>query len=95
MIDKQFIEEIKSVLEPLHSLMREQLPLLESEAEAIIARKETDSNTIGRCLDTILSYTDHGMAIDMFMKLIDYYNTVDPESAAFYLKLFNQDDEEE
>lgn len=94
-MDKQLIEEIKSILEPLHSLMREQLPFLESEVEAIISRKETDSNTIGRCLDTMLSYTDHGMAIDSFMKLLDYYNTVDPESAAFYLKRYNQEDEEE
>ncbi|MGK6353428.1 hypothetical protein [Parapedobacter sp. DT-150] len=73
--------------------MREQIPFLESEVDAIIARKETDSNTIARCLDNLLSFTDHGMAIDTFMKLIGYYETINPESACFYLKEFNQNEE--
>lgn len=93
-MDKQFVDEIKSLLEPLHKLMREQLPILESEVEAIIARNETDSNTIGRCLDTMLSFTDHGMAVETFMKLIAYYDTIDPESAASYLRYYNQEEEE-
>ncbi len=65
----------------------------ESEINAIIDTKVQDSNTIEHSLDTLLSLTDMGLGKELFVKLLDYYKTIDAEGAAFYWKEFDKDEE--
>ncbi len=45
-------------------------------------------------LDTILSLTDLGIGNDLFIKLLEYYKTIDAEGAIFYWNEYDRKEEE-
>ena len=45
-------------------------------------------------LDTILSLTYFGVGDDLYIKLLEYYKTVDAEGAAFYWNEYDKKEEE-
>ena len=81
--------EIKQLVDKFQLSMMENLPALENETNLLIQSNSRDTNTIERMLDTLLSLTSFGIGKDLFVKLLEYYKTIDPEGAAFYWNEFD------
>lgn len=76
--------DIKTLISGFKASMEVHLPPLEAEVNRLITTKSKDAKAIEQLLDTLLSLSMMGVGEDIFIKLIDYYKTVDPEGAAFY-----------
>jgi hypothetical protein len=70
--------------------MARHLPFLEQEVELLITQKSTDIKAIETLLDTLLSLTTAGIAIPLFIRLLEYYKTVNAEYAADYWRFFEE-----
>ncbi len=68
------------------------MPALETEVEQIITTCNTSNQIIERYLDTLLSLTMHGTGDKLFVRLLEYYKTIDPEGTMFY---WNEYDKQE
>ena len=53
----------------------------------------TDKNTIENTLDVLLSLTMHGFADDLFIKLLEYYKTINADGALFYWNEYDADED--
>jgi hypothetical protein len=91
-MDKKLVDDISKIIQSFNESMQGYLPALEKEVNILIETKSKDGNSIEHSLDTLLSLTNHGMADDLFVRLLEYYKTVDSDGAIFY---WNQYDEKE
>jgi len=48
---------------------------------------------LNRLLDTLLSFIDYGLGKDIFIRLLEYYKTVDAEGALYYWNEYKQNEE--
>ena len=80
----KLISQIGDVLKDFHKQLEEYLPELELEVNAIINKKDTNSKGIEKYLDTLLSLSRHGVGNSLYINLLEYYKSVDPEGAKFY-----------
>ena len=78
------LNEIKQIIEGFNRLVQLHLPVLESEIEALIERKSTNTKAIEYTLNTLLSLILHGFGDDLFIRLLEYYKTIDVKGAMFY-----------
>ena len=83
-MDKKLINDLSKIIQSFNDSLQTFLPALESETGSLIESKSKDSRIIENYLDTLLSLTAHGVADDLFIKLLEYYKTVDAEGAIFY-----------
>lgn len=81
---KQFINDLRQIIEVFNQSLAEHLPTLKNEVKRLVQSGNTDSTEIEHCLDTLLSLTTHGVGDDLFIQLLEYYKTVDKEGAKFY-----------
>lgn len=94
-MEKEFVNELGNVIKSFLEDLKRHLPALEREVNHLIKSKESNINTVRRCLDTLLSLTMHGIGDELFFKLLEYYRTVDEEGADFYLGEYRKQGEEE
>lgn len=73
--------------------MKGQLPALEAEINDLIHSGNKDKNTIENTLDTLLSLTSLGAGKELFIRLLEYYKTIDVDGASFYWNEYDIDDE--
>ena len=66
------------------------LPFLEQEVNTLIAQKSKDEKAIEHLLDTLVSLTTAGVAESLFIRLLEYYKTVNAEYAADYWDIFEE-----
>ena len=83
---------IKKTIEEFQHSLQMHLPALEAEVDALIKNKVQDKNAIEYILDTLLSLTDIGVGQDLFVKLLEYYKTIDTEGAMFYWTEFDKEE---
>lgn len=69
------------------------MPALEEEVKALIASETTDANTIEHTLDSLLSLTDMGVGKDLYIRLLEYYKTIDADGAEFYWNEYDKVEE--
>ncbi len=91
-MNKKLINDLSQIIQSFNDSLQAHLPALEGEISSLIESKNKDCQIIENCLDTLLSLTTHGVADDLFIKLLEYYKTIDVEGAAFY---WNEYDKEE
>ncbi len=91
-MDKKLISDISRIIKAFNESLQGHLPALENEITSLIESKSKDCQSIENNLDTLLSLAIHGVADDLFIKLLEYYKTVDAEGALFY---WNEYDKEE
>lgn len=91
---KQSVEDIISIIKSFQERLLQHFPALEQEAFQLIKNKPADKNAIENMLDTILSLTDLGIGNDLFIKLLEYYKTIDAEGAIFYWNEYDRKEEE-
>jgi hypothetical protein len=52
-----------------------------------------NKNTIEYNLDVLISLIDMGVGNELFIKLLDYYKTIDAEGASFYWEEYDKKEE--
>jgi hypothetical protein len=90
---KDLFENIKKSIEAFRESIQSHLPALEAEVNELIQSASSNKVTIENTLDTLLSITDIGIGKDLFVKLLEYYKTIDAEGAAFYWNEFDKEEE--
>ncbi len=85
---------IVNAIKEFHKSLEAYLPALEQEVNRIIENKSTDTKEIEYLLDTLSPFM-HGIGDSLYLKLIEYYKTIDAEAAKFYLEEYNKLLEEE
>jgi hypothetical protein len=73
--------------------LKGQLPALEAEINDLIHSGNKDKNTIENTLDTLLSLTSLGAGKELFIRLLEYYKTIDVDGASFYWNEYDIDHE--
>jgi hypothetical protein len=92
-MDKKILNDLGNIIKAFNEQLKTQMPLLEIEINEIISSGNTDANAIEHSLDTLLSLTMHGMGDSLFIKLLDYYKTIDVEGAMFYWNEYDTQDD--
>lgn len=87
------INDIIALIDNFNAELEKHLPALEKEVDKIISEKCTDNNTIEYLLDNLLSLTMLGVGDVLYIRLVDYYKTVDSEGALFYWNQYDSQDE--
>ena len=87
------LKSIVGLIEGFNASMKQHLPLLEQEVNSIIVRKSKNENEIEHLLDTLLSLHYAGIGEHLFIRLLEYYKTVNAEYAAAYWRFFDEIDE--
>jgi len=90
-MDKKLIKDISQIIQSFNDSLQAYLPALENEISLLIESKNRDCRVIENYLDILLSLTTHGVADDLFIKLLEYYKTVDAEGAAFYWNEYDKE----
>ncbi len=91
-MENDALREIAGIINSFNEYLTKQMPLLEDEVERLISSGNTKINTIENYLDTLLSLTMHGAGDALFVKLLEYYKTIDLDGAMFY---WNEYDKQE
>jgi len=91
-MEKDAFQELAELIHAINERLAQQMPLLEEEIERLISSGNTENNTIENYLDTLLSLTMHGFGDALFIRLLEYYNTIDLDGAMFY---WNEYDKQE
>lgn len=89
-MEKNALHEISGLIQLFKERLAQQVPLLENEIEQLISTGNTENNTIENYLDTLLSLTRHGFGDALFIRLIEYYKTIDLDGAMFYWNEYDQ-----
>ena len=92
-MEEDLFRSIKQSIEAFQESLKGHLPALEAEINYMIQSRNQDKNTIENTLDTLLSLVDMGIGKELFVRLLEYYKTLDAEGAAFYWNEYDQDDE--
>jgi hypothetical protein len=92
-MEKDLFRDIKKTIEAFQESLQRHLPALEAEINDLINSGSKDKNTIENTLDTLLSLTDMGVGKKLFIRLLEYYKTIDADGALFYWNEYDNDDE--
>lgn len=77
-------EDIFQIITNFNKSIESLLPALEVEVNDLIKSGYKEKNCIEQTMDTLLSLVVMGFAENLFLRLLDYYKTIDEEGAAFY-----------
>ena len=89
---KNTFQELVGLIKSFNEQLAKQMPLLEEEIERLISSGNNENNIIENYLDTLLSLTMHGFGDALFIRLLEYYKTIDLDGAMFY---WNEYDKQE
>lgn len=92
-MENDLFQNIKQGFEAFQKSLQENLPAMEEEINRIISTENKDKNAIEHTLDILLSLTQIGIGEELFIKLLEYYKTIDTKGAAFYWNEFDSDNE--
>jgi len=85
----KLVSKIGNILNNFLEQLETYLPALEREVTQIIEEKSINSQQIENYLDTLLSLCQHGIGNDLYIKLLEYYKTVNTAGAQFYWKEYD------
>jgi hypothetical protein len=87
------LNQLNEIIQTFQQSLQSHLPALECEINAIITNKVQNKNTIEYNLDVLISLIDMGVGNELFIKLLDYYKTIDAEGASFYWEEYDKKEE--
>jgi hypothetical protein len=90
----KLVSDIKQLADAFQQSMKVHLPVLEQEVDKIIKRQSRNEKEIEYMLDTLYSLVLSGMDNGLFIKLLDYYKTVNGEAADWYWNEYDKLDDE-
>ncbi len=77
-------------IKEMHADIAGFVPAIEDAVNKVIGDHSTNKTEIEHLLDTLTSITPIGLGHALFIKLLEYYKTVDPEAADFYWHLYEE-----
>jgi hypothetical protein len=86
-------ENIKQTIREFQQHLEQQMPAIEAEVDALIISKSREANTIEHTLDSLLSLTEMGVGKDLYIRLLEYYKTIDAAGADFYWNEYDKEEE--
>ncbi|MEN0051206.1 MAG: hypothetical protein AAF806_29345 [Bacteroidota bacterium] len=86
----KLVSEISNLIRSFQEQMEAFLPDLELEVQQIIEQKNKNTNEIENYLDTLLSLCQHGVGDKLYIRLLEYYKTIDAEGARFYWEEYDK-----
>ena len=92
-MDESF-KDIVQLIRSFQDSLQAQMPALESEIDELINTQNQDESTIENILDVLLSLTMNGIGDKLFIKLLDYYKTINSKGADFYWNEYEMQDED-
>ncbi len=92
-MEEDLFKNIKQTIDVFQDSLKQHLPAIEADVNQLIDSKNKNTKTIEHTLDTLLSLTGLGIGENIFVKLIEYYKTIDAEGAAFYWKEFDKEND--
>lgn len=92
-MEEELFKNIKQTIDVFQDSLKQHLPAIEADVNQLINSKNQNTKTIEHTLDTLLSLTSVGIGENIFVKLLDYYKTVNTDGAAFYWKEFDKEDD--
>jgi hypothetical protein len=92
-MNKDLFKDVKQIIEAFQESLKGHLPALKAEINLLIQSGNQDKNTIENTLDTLLSLVDMRIGKELFVRLLEYYKTIDAEGAAFYWNEYDKDNE--
>jgi hypothetical protein len=70
------------------------LPALEKEVDALIGSQSKDEKAIEHMIDCLFDLTVYvGIGEKLFLRLLDYYKTINPEAADWYCQEYEAEKE--
>ena len=87
---KKLVFEIGDLVKRFHLYLESRLPRLEFEINVMIGEKETNLSKIENYLDILLELSNYGVGNALFIKLLEYYKTVNEEGARFYWEAYDK-----
>ena len=91
---EKLINDITNIINIFNKQLEQHLPFLDEEVNLLITNKTENTSIIENTLDILLSLTMHGVADNLFIKLLEYYKTINPDGALYYWNEYDSDDEE-
>jgi hypothetical protein len=91
-MSKDNLKDIKNIIDAFQQSLHQHLPALETETNHVITSKSANTKTIENILDTLFPLTQMGVGKELFLKLLEYYKTIDAEGAAFYWNEYDSDE---
>jgi hypothetical protein len=92
-MEEDLFNNIKQSIDAFQETLKQHLPALEADVNQLIISQNQNTKTIEHTLDTLLSLANIGIGENIFVKLLDYYKTVDAEGAAFYWKEYDKEND--
>jgi hypothetical protein len=92
-MDESF-NDIVQLIRSFQDRLQAHLPALESEIDDLINTQNRDESSIENTLDILLSLTMNGIGDKLFIKLLDYYKTINSKGADFYWNEYEMQDED-
>ena len=88
-------DNIINLITAFNSSIAAHLPALEKEVDAIIGSHSKDEKIIERMIDCLFDLAVYmGIGEKLFLRLLDYYKTVNPEAADWYWQEYETQKEE-
>ncbi|MDR1465735.1 MAG: hypothetical protein LBJ11_10635 [Oscillospiraceae bacterium] len=81
---------IYEMIHHLHTLLRQNLPMLEKQVNQIITNKITDSNRINRLLDDLLDFAQISEGLEVFKRLCRYAYPIYPDLTASHIHYYRE-----
>ena len=92
-MEKDAFADIKQSIADFQQSLKQHLPALENEIKSLVQSGSRDKNKIEHKLDTFPSIVQMGIGKELFVQLLEYYKTIDPEGTAFYWNEYDNNDE--
>ena len=90
-VEEELFKNIKQSIDAFQESLKQQMPAIEAEVNQLINSKNQNTKTIELTLDILLSISSLGIGEHLFIKLLEYYKTVDEDGAAFYWNEYDKE----
>ena len=83
-------KELVKLIRQTNKNLEAYLPSLQKAVANVIDQKSTDTKAIEHLLDSLSSLLYAGISHQLYLKLLEYYKTIDSEGANFYWNLYEE-----
>lgn len=83
-------KELTKLIGQSNKSLEAYLPSLQETVNSIITQHSTDIKAIEHLLDSLSSLLYGGIGHQLYLKLLEYYKTIDKEGADFYWNLYEE-----
>jgi hypothetical protein len=87
---EELSKNIAAVIRQAQTGIKKHLPAIEAAVNDIVQTNSTDAKAIEHTLDTLLDLQYIGVGKELFIRLLEYYKTIDPAAAKDYWEFFEE-----